>query len=47
MWRLSVIRDGEYRYWEINKFKENATGLLNATELPDENDADAYGGGRG
>ena len=25
---MSVIRDGEYRYREINRFRENAKGLL-------------------
>ena len=28
VWRLSVIRDGEYRYREINKFKENAKRIV-------------------
>ena len=28
VWRLSVIRDGEYRYREINKFRENAKKIV-------------------
>ena len=28
VWRLSVIRDGEYRYREINKFRENAKRIV-------------------
>ena len=25
---VSVIRDGEYRYWEINRFRENAKRIV-------------------